>query len=232
MLRKNRGSILIITVFVFLLVNIITITCSALILSNNKYTKYNYEEIYIKEQCLSKIELVYSNILNEVEIALNQSEDSNTFQNYFIDNDSYDFINRINNISGVSLKDTKCEINRVEIDNESDSIYYRIISKVKYQSFSKSIVAYIKIENPFNEEKVDKNQDVNKIEDDEDNKIKQNEEKTNLDSTSNLELIQESESTNEDIEKDQIKNENIEINDFKKDIKPSDLVTLFNCKEV
>ena len=56
MSRKNNGSILIITVFVFLFVNIIAINCSALILSNTRYTRYDYEEVYMKEQCLGKIE--------------------------------------------------------------------------------------------------------------------------------------------------------------------------------
>ena len=65
MSRKNNGSILIITVFVFLLVNIIAINCSALILSNTRYTRYDYEEVYMKEQCLGKIELIYSNILKD-----------------------------------------------------------------------------------------------------------------------------------------------------------------------
>ena len=63
MSRKNKGSILVVTVFVFLLVNIIAINCTSIVMSNIKYTKYNDEEIYLKEQCLSKIEIIYSNIL-------------------------------------------------------------------------------------------------------------------------------------------------------------------------
>ena len=84
MSRKNNGSILIITVFVFLFVNIIAINCSALILSNTRYTRYDYEEVYMKEQCLGKIELIYSNILKEVKIALDESGDYESFNSHFI----------------------------------------------------------------------------------------------------------------------------------------------------
>ena len=45
MSRKNKGSILVVTVFVFLLVNIIAINCTSIVMSNIKYTKYNDEEI-------------------------------------------------------------------------------------------------------------------------------------------------------------------------------------------
>ena len=149
MLRKNNGSILIMTVFVFLLVNIIAISCSALILSNNKYAIYDYEEAYIKEQCLSKIELIFSNILKEVELALDKSDGYDSFENYFTENNSCDFINRISDISDASLEDTRCNINKVDSYNVEDSIYYKVVSEVEYKQFDKAFVAYIKIKNPF-----------------------------------------------------------------------------------
>ena len=148
------------TVFVFLIVNIVDISCSDLILSNTKYAKYNYEEIYIKEQCLSKIELVYSNILKEVEIALNESEDFDSFQNYFTNNNSSDFIAKISDISSSSLKDTTCSVYKLENNyDKENSIYYRIKSEVKYNTFRKIVVADIKIKNPFqNKESSEDNQ--------------------------------------------------------------------------
>ena len=92
MSRKNNGSILIITVFVFLLVNIIAINCSALILSNTRYTRYDYEEVYMKEQCLGKIELIYSNILKEVDKTLTNTNDYDSFKEYIV---SDNFLNRL-----------------------------------------------------------------------------------------------------------------------------------------
>ena len=96
MSRKNKGSILVVTVFVFLLVNIIAINCTSIVMSNIKYTKYNDEEIYLKEQCLSKIEIIYSNILKEVKIALDESGDYESFNSHFISENSSEFINKIN----------------------------------------------------------------------------------------------------------------------------------------
>ena len=94
MSRKNNGSILIITVFVFLFVNIIAINCSALILSNTRYTRYDYEEVYMKEQCLGKIELIYSNILKEVDKTLTNTNDYDSFKEYIV---SDNFLNTIKN---------------------------------------------------------------------------------------------------------------------------------------
>ena len=144
------------TIFVFLLVSIISITSSELILSHSKYAKYDYEEVYLKEQCLSKIELVYSNVLKEVELALDKSQDSESFEEYFTENNSCDFINRISDISGVSIEDTKCSVDKIDYYCEEGSIYYRIVSEVEHKGFDKTIVANIKIKNPFLEDNHDK----------------------------------------------------------------------------
>lgn len=205
MLRKNKGSILIVTVFVFLLVNIIAISCSALIFSNNKYAKYNYEEAYIEEQCLSKIELVYSNVLKEVELALDKSDDYNSFENYFTENNSYDFINRISDISDASLKDTQCSVDKIDYYDVPNTIYYRVLSKVEYKSFNKTMVAYIKIKNPFLKD-------------------------SDVEQTDEIEIIELEESEiNEATDKDSQK---INNQQEKSQVKPSDIVVLFDCKEV
>lgn len=143
MLRKNNGSILIMTVFVFLMVNIIAITSAGLVLINSKYSKYNYEEIYLNEQCLSQIELVYSNVLREVETALNESKDFESFESYFLE---YDFVDKIEE----NLNQSQCEV--VKLDgrySDENSIYYQISSKSTHDKFNKTISACIKIENPF-----------------------------------------------------------------------------------
>lgn len=156
MLQKNNGSILIMTVFVFLLINIIALTSSALVLSSSKYSKYNYEEIYMKEQCLSQIELVYSNILKEVNIALIECKDLESFENYFINED---FINKIEE----NLGQNYCEVIKIEDKYiQENTTYYRILSKSTYHNFNKTITAYIKIENPFS--KVDDNTENNNLE--------------------------------------------------------------------
>ena len=118
MSRKNNGSILIITVFVFLFVNIIAINCSALILSNTRYTRYDYEEVYMKEQCLGKIELIYSNILKEVDKTLTNTNDYDSFKEYIV---SDNFLNTINNIQDDDLNNTTYQINRTDLNDKNNS---------------------------------------------------------------------------------------------------------------
>lgn len=246
MLRKNNGSILIVTVFVFLLINIIAINCSAMVMSNIKYTKYNYEEMYLEEQCLSKIEVIYSNILKEVEVALDNSSDFDSFESYFISNNSADFINNINDLSGISINNKKCKINKINSDSQ-DYLYYKIESTVSYNKFIKTMVAYVKIKNPFDKNEAlseEKLQDIsdsiaseqiedisNKIEDNyqiyENNQIESNNnEETEELNTGELKLNQNQESN---IEKSN-GNKSAE-EDNEKSIKPSNLVTVYDCKE-
>lgn len=196
MLRKNKGSILVVTVFVFFLVNIIAIHCSALILSNTKYIKYDYEEIYLKEQCLSKIELIYSNILKEVDYALKEKQDFEQFEKYI---SSSEFLNKIKQVQEDDLNNTTCEIKKVNSNNEN-KIYYKITSKSTDNKFTKYMVASIEIENPFKKE-----ENIKEIE--------------NLESDTE-EILQNTSTEQKGT------NKNSETK------KSSDLVVMFDCKEV
>lgn len=207
MSRKNNGSILIITVFVFLLVNIIAINCSALILSNTKYTKYDYEEVYMREQCLGKIELIYSNILKEVDKTLTNTNDFESFKKYII---SDDFFNTIKNVGENDLSNTTCQISRIDL-NDKNNIYYEVISKTTYKNFSKEIVTNVQIKNPFQEDSSNKNKDTNQD-------IKNSEDE-------NLNISQSSDENTEISQKQEEESKNI------KDIKCSDLVIMFGYKE-
>lgn len=245
MSRKNKGSILVVTVFVFLLVNIIAINCSSIVMSNIKYTKYNYEEINLREQCLSKIEVIYSNILKEVEIALDESNDFEDFNLFFISDNSAEFINKINDLSETSLDTKKCNITRINV-NSQDYLYYKIESSVSYNKFIKTVVAYVKIKNPFEQSKqVEDTDELQEAKQDQeldeqieglDNALKEsNDNITNkeveLNNQVNLGELQSS--TQEQIKEDTEKSENeIKNEDNKQNIKPSDLVIIYECKEV
>ncbi|WP_207643226.1 hypothetical protein [Intestinibacter bartlettii] len=187
--------------------NIIAINCSALILSNTRYTRYDYEEVYMKEQCLGKIELIYSNILKEVDKTLTNTNDYDSFKEYIV---SDNFLNTIKNIQDDDLNNTTYQINRTDL-NDKNNIYYEIISKTTYNKFSKQIVAYVKIKNPFQEDSLSENkdnsQDVEDSEESDLNKLKSSDE--------NIEVSQ----------KEQEKIKNIE------DINCSDLVIMFGYKE-
>ena len=64
--RKNEGSILIMSLMTFSIVSLICITCSALILSNNRISDLEYKNEKLKEENLGLIELIKSNTLEEV----------------------------------------------------------------------------------------------------------------------------------------------------------------------
>ena len=101
MYYSNKGSVLIFILIVFSIVSTITMMCIGLNYSNSRISNLNYKNIVMKESLLSSIELVHSNILKEVSIALENSETEEEFKNYFLGNI---FVNNIKNLF-VDIKD-------------------------------------------------------------------------------------------------------------------------------
>ena len=101
MYYSNKGSVLIFILIVFSIVSTITMMCIGLNYSNSRINNLNYQNIVMKESLLSSIELVHSNILKEVSIALENSETEEEFKNYFLGNI---FVNNIKNLF-VDIKD-------------------------------------------------------------------------------------------------------------------------------
>ena len=95
MYYSNKGSVLIFILIVFSIVSTITMMCIGLNYSNSRINNLNYQNIVMKESLLSSIELVHSNILKEVSIALENSETEEEFKNYFLGNI---FVNNIKNL--------------------------------------------------------------------------------------------------------------------------------------
>lgn len=147
MLQKNNGYVLVFTVVIFFIVNIVAITCSELVLSNSKYTKYTYKDVYMKEQCLSSIEFVYSNMLHELDVILKKSKNNEEYQENFIDSNlSNDFINRVSTLDLDELKNVRCVIKEDNDNNlSSDYFYYKIYSYYEDKYFDKCIIANVRI---------------------------------------------------------------------------------------
>lgn len=97
MYYNNKGSVLIFTLIVFSIVSTITMMCIGLNYSNSRISNLNYKSIVMRESLLSSIELVHSNILKEVSIAIENSENQEQFKNYFLGNT---FVNNIKNKIG------------------------------------------------------------------------------------------------------------------------------------
>lgn len=80
MLRKNNnGSILIMSLIIFSIISLMCITCSALILSNNKISNLEYKNEKLREQNLGLIELIKSNALIEVKDIMDESKTEDEF---------------------------------------------------------------------------------------------------------------------------------------------------------
>ena len=90
MYYSNKGSVLIFILIVFSIVSTITMMCIGLNYSNSRISNLNYQNIVMKESLLSSIELVHSNILKEVSIALENSETEEEFKGIYdiYENDS------------------------------------------------------------------------------------------------------------------------------------------------
>ena len=100
-LRKNKGSILIMSLITFSIISLFCVTCSGLILSNNRMIDLEYKSEKLKEENLGAIELIRSNIEEELNYIIKNTTKEDEFYNYLTKNNSSDFINKARNKSSV-----------------------------------------------------------------------------------------------------------------------------------
>ena len=93
-LRKNKGSILIMSLITFSIISLFCVTCSGLILSNNRISDLEYKSEKLKEENLGAIELIRSNIEEELNYIIKNTTKEDEFYNYLTKNNSSDFISR------------------------------------------------------------------------------------------------------------------------------------------
>ena len=214
MYYSNKGSVLIFILIVFSIVSTITMMCIGLNYSNSRINNLNYQNIVMKESLLSSIELVHSNILKEVSIALENSETEEEFKNYFLGNI---FVNNIKNISNSQIQNTTIRIPSKIIYDSSGLITFQIESTFKQDNYTKKYRANVEI-----------NTDLNffNTSDEIENKL-ESENKTDKILDSNNETI----NNDKNIENDKVEIEdenNIKI----KNIDPSSIVTVYDYKEI
>lgn len=149
MLRKNKGSILIVSIIVFTIISIICITCSQLILSSNRIYNLDYKNEQIKEGNLGAIEIIYSNILKEVKQAISETKSEDEFYSYFVKNNSLTFINKIKNTSNTNLNNITIQVGYNNELSNKEFIHYKISTKYKLEKYSKYMIVSVKIINPL-----------------------------------------------------------------------------------
>lgn len=238
MYYNNKGSILIFVLIVFSIVSTITMMCIGLNYSNSRINNLNYKNIIMKESLLSSIDLVHSNILKEVSIALENSETEEEFKNYFQGNT---FVNNIKNISNSQIQNTTIKVPSKITSGSSGLITFQIEATFKQENYIKKYKASVKIDTNLNfynlrdeikndAETLNTNYSIDFTENT--NYKKENnleyENQTNEISDTDNENIN-SNYTDKNIEDDKVEIEdNIKI----KDIDPSSIVTVYDYKEI
>lgn len=232
---SNKGSVLIFTLVVFSIVSTITMMCIGLNYSNSRISNLNYQNIVMKEALLSSIELVHSNILKEVSIAIENSETEEEFKNYFFETI---FINNIKNISNSQIQNTTIKIpGKINYDS-SGLITFKIESTFKQDNYTKKYEASVEINTKLNS--FNANEEI-EIED----------ETIDINHFSNLTDIHINNQKENDLEYENQTNKTLDINNENKDndyndtnfnnnkdnieiknINPSNIVKVYNYKEI
>lgn len=165
--KKSKGSILIMSVITFSIISLICITCSSLILSNNRISELEYKTEKLKEENFGVIELIYSNMLKEVKYTVENTEIEDEFYNYLTKNNSAIFINKVKKIENTG---TTNRIIDMDFDNSlstKEYIHYKISIKSKINNHDKYALISVKIKNPWlgkTEKKLEES-DINEQED-------------------------------------------------------------------
>lgn len=142
---NNKGSILITTILIFSIISTICMMCIGLNFSNENIFNLEYKNITLKEESLSGIEIVHSNILKEVDNAIKSTINEEEFNSYFMD---LKFTSSIKDISMSNLENVTISVsNKIVIDN--NILKFNIISTAKDRKYIKKNQASVKIINPF-----------------------------------------------------------------------------------
>lgn len=175
--KKSKGSILIMSVITFSIISLICITCSSLILSNNRISELEYKTEKLKEEKFGVIELIYSNMLKEVKYTVENTEIEDEFYNYLTKNNSAIFINKVKKIENTG---TTNRIIDMDFDNSlstKEYIHYKISIKSKINNHDKYALISVKIKNPWLG-KTEKKLEESDIKEQEDSNIETNIENT------------------------------------------------------
>ena len=147
--KKSKGSILIMSIITFSIISLICITCSSLILSNNRIYELEYKTEKLKEMNLGAIELIYSNILKEVKYAMENMTTQNEFYNYLTKNNGGIFINKIKNLENTALINSAIDMAYDSNLSTKEYIHYKISTRSKIDIYDKYALISVKIKNPF-----------------------------------------------------------------------------------
>lgn len=159
--KKSKGSILIMSIITFSIISLICITCSSLILSNNRISELEYKTEKLKEENIGVIELIYSNMLKEVQYAIENTNTEDEFYNYLTKNNSGIFINKVKKIENTCLTNRTIDMAYDNNFSTKEYIHYKILTKSKINNHDKYALISTKIKNPWFGKVDNSSQEVN-----------------------------------------------------------------------
>lgn len=163
MLQNNKGSIMIVTLIIFSIISTICITCISLTYSNINIASLELKNLQLKENALGAVEIVYGNIKNEIDNAIDSCSNSQEYINY-IKRDNYkSFILNCKDISKSDLDNTTVELTNKTPFGEVKNFEFEMKVFAKENNYKKQVKVNIRIKNPWNE--ISTLQEDEKIED-------------------------------------------------------------------
>ena len=231
MLQNNKGSIMIVTMIIFSIISTICITCISLTYSNVNIASLELKNLQLKENGLGAVEIVYGNIKNEIENAIDNCSDSQEYINY-IKRDNYkSFILICKDISKSDLNNTTVELSNKTPFGEVKNFEFEMKVTAKENNYKKQIKVNIKIKNPWNE--ISTLQEYAKSEDTDIEEVitETNTENNELDNINETDIIENSEDEIVEDKEDDIDNKN-DLEDLKEIFKKYKLITIYNYEEI
>lgn len=147
--KKSKGSILIMSIITFSIISSICITCAGLILSNTRISELEYKTEKLRTENIGAIELIYSNILKEVKCAMENTKTEEEFYNYFTNNNSGMFINKVKKVENTGLTGRTIDMAYDNSASTKEYIHYKISTKSKINNHDKYALISVKIKNPW-----------------------------------------------------------------------------------
>ena len=236
MSQNNKGSIMIVTLIIFSMISTICITCISLTYSNINIASLELKNLQLKENALGAVEIVYGNIKNEIDNALDSCSNSQEYISY-IKRDNYkSFILNCKDISKSDLDNTTVELTNKTPFGEVKNFEFEMKVFAKENNYKKQVKVNIRIKNPWDEistlEEDEKIEDTN-IEDIDTEEVItkiniENNEFNNINENYQDEIIEDAEDDTDSIN-DDIKTD---LEDIKEVFKKYKLITIYNYEEI
>ena len=231
MLQNNKGSIMIVTLIIFSIISTICITCISLTYSNINIASLELKNLQLKENALGAVEIVYGNIKNEIDNAIDSCSNSQEYISY-IKRDNYkSFILNCKDISKSDLDNTTVELTNKTPFGEVKNFEFEMKVFAKENNYKKQVKVNIRIKNQWNE--ISTLQEDESIEDIDTEEVItkiniENNEFNNINEIDIDEIYEDEEDDTDSINGD-IKTD---LEDIKEVFKKYKLITIYNYEEI